>query len=72
MRVRSNVKKNRKESSRKRTWHFDIRYFYVTDLISRKEVQVENCSTDDMLADYMTKPTTGSKFNNFRNLIMNI
>ena len=66
------LERNGKESSGKRTRHFDIRYFYVTDLISRKEVQVEYCPTDDMLADYMTKPTVGSKFNNFRSSIMNI
>jgi hypothetical protein len=31
---------NGKESSGKRTCHFDIKYFYVTDLISRDEVKV--------------------------------
>ena len=66
------LEKNGKASSGKRTRHFDIKYFYVTDLIARQEVEVIYCPTDDMLADYMTKPTTGSKFHSFRDLIMNL
>jgi hypothetical protein len=32
-----------KDSSGKRTQHFDIKYFYVTDLVGRKEVTIEYC-----------------------------
>jgi hypothetical protein len=46
--------------------------FYITDLIANKEVVIKYCPTDDMLADYMTKPLTGSKFHKFRKQIMNI
>jgi hypothetical protein len=35
------LERNGKESSGKRTRHFDIKYFYVTDLISRDEVEIE-------------------------------
>ena len=62
---------NGKASSGKRTRHFHIRYFYITDLIRRKEVQIQFCPTDEMLADYMTKPLTGTKFQLFRRRIMN-
>jgi hypothetical protein len=34
-------------------------------------VVIKYCPTEDMLADYMTKPLTGSKFNTFWNIIMN-
>ena len=64
--------KNRKLSSGKRTRHFDIKLFYITDLISRDEVLVEYCPSDDMIADYMSKPLMGAKFKEFRNLIMNL
>ena len=37
-----------------------IKYFYITDLIERKEVQIKYCPTDAMLADYMTKPMVGT------------
>jgi hypothetical protein len=66
------LEKNGKASSGKRTRHFDIKYFYVTDLIGWDEVEVIYCPTDDMLADYMTKALTGSKFHFFRDLVMNL
>ena len=56
---------NGKASSGKRTRHFDIKYYYITDLIKRKLVQIKYCPTNDMIADYMTKPIVGSKFNMF-------
>ena len=63
---------NGKISSGKRTRHFDIKLFYITDLISRGEVTVKYCPTDDMIADYMSKPLMGIKFKVFRDLIMNL
>ena len=60
---------NGKYSSGKR----DIKYFYITDLINRKEVSIECCSSNDMLADYHTKLLLiGEKFMKMRNKIMNI
>jgi len=64
------LEENGKESSGKRTRHFDIKYFYITDLIKRKEVTIEYRPTDEMIADYMTKPLTGAKFHAFRKAIM--
>ena len=63
---------NGKQSCGKRTRHFDIKLFYVTDLISRDELQVKYCPTDDMVGDYMTKPLVGIKFHKFRKMIMNL
>jgi hypothetical protein len=63
---------NGKVSSGKRTINFDIKLFYITDLISRDEVTVKYCPTDKMTADYMSKPVTGSKFTEFRDLILNL
>ena len=63
---------NGKASSGKRTRHFDIKFFYFTDLIKRGEINVEYCPTDEMMADYMTKPLVGSKFVKFKNKIMGI
>ena len=63
---------NGKYSSGKRTRHFDIKYFYITDLINRNEVSIKHCSSNEMLADYHTKPLIGEKFVIMRNKIMNI
>jgi hypothetical protein len=66
------LEENGKESSGKRTRHFDIKHFYVTDLVGRDEVKIEYCSTDEMIADYQTKPVVGAKFKLFRDLVMNL
>ena len=54
------LQNNGKAISGNRTRHYDIKYFYVTYLIVRDEVQVIYCPTDDMLGEYMTKPLVGS------------
>ncbi|KAI2506113.1 Reverse transcriptase (RNA-dependent DNA polymerase) [Fragilaria crotonensis] len=64
------LEENGKSSSGKRTRHFHIKYFYITDLIQRNEVTIEYCPTDAMIADYMTKPLVGAKFVHFRASIM--
>jgi hypothetical protein len=48
-----------KASSGKCTHHFNIKYFYITDLIKRNHIQIEYCPTEDMITDYMTKPLVG-------------
>ena len=63
---------NGKQSSGKRTRNFDIKYFYIADLINRKEVSIEYCSSNDMLADFHTKPLIGERFKLMRNKIMNM
>lgn len=62
---------NGKMSSSKRTRHFNIKYFFITDLIARGEVSIEYCPTGAMIADFMTKPLTGQKFRDMRKAIMN-
>ena len=62
---------NGRASAGKRTRHFDIRLFYITDLIGRKEVTVKYCPTDEMIADYMSKPLVGKSFKTNRDKILN-
>ena len=63
---------NGKLSSGKRTRHFDILLFHVSDLISRKEVAITHCRTEKMLADYFSKPLVGKLFFMTRSDVMNI
>ena len=65
------LEKNGKRSSGKQTRHIDIRYYFITDNINRGTVRVAYCPTDDMIADFFTKPLQGSKFYKFRSAIMN-
>ena len=50
--------------------HVDIRYFFVKDRIDKKEIRIEYCPTDEMLADYFTKPLQGALFTKLRRVIM--
>jgi len=63
---------NGKASSTKRTRHYNIRLFYVKNLVERGEVSIRYCPTEDMIADYMTKPTVGKKFQTLRDYVMNL
>ncbi len=64
------LERNGKASSSRRTKHINVRYFFITDRISKGEVRVEWCPTKEMVADFLTKPLQGSVFRNFRDLIM--
>jgi hypothetical protein len=66
------MEKNGKASSSKRTKHINIRYYFVTDRISKKDLTVEWCPTGDMTGDYMTKPNQGALFTKFRDQIMGV
>ena len=66
------LEKNGTESSSKRTRHINIRYYFIKDCISKQLLDVEYCPTDDMLADYPSKPLNGRKFTKFRRHLMNL
>ena len=61
---------NGKTSSGKRTRHFDIKFFYFTDLVKKEEIQIKYCPTKEMIADYMTKPLVGTNHINMSNQIL--
>ena len=66
------LEKNGKASSSKRTKHINIRYYFVTDRIAMNELSVHWCPTEDMIADFATKPLQGALFRKFRDQIMGI
>ena len=66
------LEKNGKASSSKRTKHIAIRYFFVTDMIQKKRLTVDWCPTDQMIADFWTKPNQGALFKRHRDLIMGV
>lgn len=62
--------KNGRASAGKQSRHIDIRYFFVKDRIASENIDLVHCPTDQMLADFFTKPLQGSLFRKFRNVIL--
>ena len=66
------LEKNGQSSSSKRTRHMNIRYFFVKDRVALNEIQIEYCPTEDMIADFFTKPLQGKQFYKLQDCMMNI
>ena len=63
--------KNGRNSCTGNSRHIDIRYFFVKDRIGKKEIKVEYCPAEIMLADFFSKPLQGAMFSKFRDVIVN-
>ena len=61
---------NGKKSSSKRTRALNIRYFFLSDQVSKENLAIEYMPTAHMWGDFMTKPLQGKVFQKFRALIM--
>ena len=64
------IEENGKRSSGQKTKHMDNRYFWIKDRLSTEGIKVEYCPTEQMLADFFTKPLQGSLFQNFRDVVL--
>jgi hypothetical protein len=49
-----------------RSKHIEIRYHYIRDMVQRGALKLQYISTDDQVADVMTKPLSRVKFEYFR------
>lgn len=58
------------KSTNQRTRHINIRYYAIKDLIDKGEALVVYKPTEEMVADYLTKPLQGRLFISARNFIM--
>jgi hypothetical protein len=63
---------NRGRSTSNRTRHISIRHFFVKDRVDTNEVSLEYLSTNEMLADMLTKPLQGERFRIMRKDLMNL
>ena len=64
------IAKNGTASCGSRSRHINIKFFWITDRVKQGKISVRHCPTDKMIADFFTKPLQGSKFNQFRRIIM--
>ena len=49
-----------------------IRYFFITDQVKNGNVVIEYCPTENMVADFYTKPLQGKLFYKFRDQILGL
>ncbi len=61
---------NGQASSSKHTRNIEIRYYYVADRVAKGDLRVVLCPTDEMIADFLTKPLQGKAFVKFWDLLM--
>ena len=66
------LERNGKASSGKNTRHLNIRCFHIKDLLDKGEFDVEHCPTEDMQADFLSKPLQGKPFEKMFNWLMGI
>ena len=62
--------KNGKESCGSKSRHIHIRYFFTNDVLEREKMEIKHCPTEQMIADFYTKPIQGKQFYKLRNVII--
>jgi hypothetical protein len=64
------MEKNGRNSCTGNSRHINISYFFIKDQVDQKRLEIVYCPTEEMLADYFTKPLQGALFHKFREVIM--
>ena len=64
------LENGRPTSSKSR--HIHIRYFFAKDVFEREGLELQYCKTNEMIADYYTKPLQGKQFYRLRDAIMGL
>jgi hypothetical protein len=49
-----------------RSKHIEIRYHFICDMVQRGALKLQYISTDEQVADVMTKPLSHVKFEHFQ------
>lgn len=62
--------KNGRKSCGPNSKHIDIRYFFIKDRLEIEDINVDYCPTEQMLADFFTKPLQRNLFRRLRGIIM--
>ena len=64
------MEKNGRNSCTGNSRNIDIKYFFVKDRVSKKEIKIVYCPSEQMLADFFKNPLNGRLFHTFRDVIM--
>ena len=66
------LQKNYPFSVQKGSKYIHVRFYFAKDKIDKKKLKSVYCPTDEMTADFNTKPLQGSKFVECRDKILGI
>ena len=50
--------------------HIDIHFFFVKDRVDSGDIHIQECPTEEIVADFFTKPLQGRVFQTFWDLLM--
>ena len=64
------MERNGRDSCSQKSRPIDIRYFWIKDRLQNAPNKLEYCPTEQMLADFFTKPLQGNLFKKFRHVVM--
>jgi hypothetical protein len=64
------LEQNGRKSCGQKSRHIDIRFFFTTDRIRNDNITIAYCPTEQMLADFLTKPLQGALFQKFKRVMM--
>jgi hypothetical protein len=59
------------EGAHGRNRHMRIKWNFIKEMIDNKEIMVEYCKSDEMLADILTKSLPNATFKKLRDIILN-
>ena len=63
---------NGRQSASPRSRHINIKYFFIKDYVEKGKINVIYCPTENMIADFASKPTTGKLFEKQRDQMMGV
>jgi hypothetical protein len=64
------IESNGSKSCSRRSRHIDMRYFFIKDRLESEHIKVVYCPTEQMIADFFTKPLQGKLFHYLKSIIM--
>jgi len=64
------LKQNSWASTGQKSCHIDIQYFFIKEHVQTEGISIEHCPTDEMLADFFSKPLQGNLFWHFHDMLL--
>lgn len=52
--------------NRKRSKHIDVKYHFIRDAVNERKISIEYCSSEEMVADMLTKPVSKVRMLKFK------